>query len=119
MNRHLLHIFLIAVFLLSPYSAYPAEVASDSSTKERPWLRQEKVTNNYNIKVPWDMRLERQEGRIFFENINEYVARRFYELQERITRIEENQQKMMEEITALREELKRASTQNSSSRLNP
>jgi hypothetical protein len=58
-----------------------------------------------NIIVPKDTRVYRQGSQIIYEDIGEYLGRRFEELEKRIQAIENGQSKIKEELKKIKQEL--------------
>ena len=91
----------------------------DSDADATPWMREENITGSYKIKVPKDMKLERQEGRIFFENVNEYVARKLYEMGESIKSLQARQDELQIQINSLAALVNQTQGKDTFSKINP
>lgn len=95
---------LVLAFFLSL-----ATSAAEKKDEFDPWMTEINVTGAHKIQVPKDMRIKRTEGRIILEDYNEYLARRLYEMEERIRNLEAALQELLLKI----EELQRSSAEKS------
>ena len=92
------------LILILAFSA--ALIAAEDKKKEVPvGMELVSVKDNYKLLVPEGTKI-RKEGAIFIlENINEYVARRFHDMEEHIVRIETTEEELKKEIEQLKNNL--------------
>ena len=95
--------FFILILTLA-FSA--ALIAAEDKNKEvPPGMELVLVKDNYKLLVPEGAKI-RKEGAVFIlENIDEYVARRFHDMEERIVRIEAEEDGLKKEIERLKNSL--------------
>lgn len=95
--------FFILILVLA-FSA--ALIAAEDKNKEiPPGMELVLVKDNYKLLVPEGAKI-RKEGAVFIlENIDEYVARRFHDMEERIVRIEAKEDGLKKEIERLKNSL--------------
>jgi hypothetical protein len=81
-------------------------IAAEDKNKEVPvGMELVLIKDNYKLLVPKGAKI-RKEGAVFIlENIDEYVARRFYDMEERIVRIEAKEEGLKKEIEQLKSNL--------------
>jgi len=92
--------FFVLIFIL----AFSAElIAAEDKDKEVPvGMELVLVKDNYKLLVPKGAKI-RKDGAVFIvENIDEYVARRFYDMEERIIRIEAEEEGLKKEVDCLK-----------------
>ena len=95
--------FFILIFILVFSTTLIA--AEEDKNKEVP-VGMELVTvkDNYKLLVPEGAKIHK-EGPVFvLENINEYAARRFHDIEERIVKIEASQEEFKKEIEQLKKD---------------
>jgi hypothetical protein len=82
----------------------PGDKVDPQKFKVGPGMEITKV-KGANIIAPKDTRVYKQGSQIIYEDIGEYLGRRFDELEKRIQAIENEQSKMKEELKKIKQEL--------------
>ncbi len=96
--------FFILIFIL--FFSTILIAAEEDKEKEIPvGMERIPVTDSYNLLVPKGTNIHKEGALSIIENINEYVARRFYDTENRIVKIETNVEELKREIKQLKKKL--------------
>lgn len=101
-------ILCAAVFLV--FSCHPCVARAEGQSEEAPpGMEKVQVGKSTEVVVPRGTKVSKKGDLVVLESVNEYVARKMLEVEERLARIEEEQKvlrQQLEELSAAVEEMK-------------
>jgi len=97
-------IFYILILILLFFRV--AAIAEDDKNKDTPvGMERIQVGDTHSILVPQGAKINKEGGVLIIETIGRYAARRFYEIEERIFKLESTQEGLSKEVQELKESL--------------